>query len=433
MERVAVVGTGYVGLVTGVVLTKLGHQVQCVDRDERKCRMLALGKPTIYEPGIEELLCEGLRSDRLEFTDDLAKATRASDIVFVAVGTPPGPDGEPDLSFLHEALREIAAAIDAPKVLVIKSTVPVGTGDAVRKALSELGVPDGQVEVVNNPEFLREGSAIHDSLHPDRIVVGARDRAAAERVVGLFAKTGAPALITDSRSAEMVKYASNCFLAAKISFVNGLSRLCELSGADIDAVAEGMGMDPRIGPQFLKSGLGWGGSCFPKDVQGLLHVSQELGYDFRLLQEVWNLNEEQTDRFVDRMRERLGGFDGKRVAVLGIAFKPNTDDIRGAKALQIMASVVEEGGAVCAYDPVARENAVAEFPNADYAGDPYDAAEGADAVVLATEWPELVQLDLKRLARRVAQPILFDGRRALDPECAQVAGFDYFAVGSRRN
>ncbi|RYG25084.1 UDP-glucose/GDP-mannose dehydrogenase family protein [bacterium] len=427
--KVAVVGTGYVGLVTGVVLAQLGNDVICVDKDPEKVAKLRQGIPPIYEPGMEEALKRGLEDGFLQISDSVAEATAKSEIVFIAVGTPPGLDGTPDMTAVRAVANEIAPHIKRHTVIVNKSTVPVGSGDMVEEIIRSHGVPSHLFDVVSNPEFLREGSAIRDTLEPDRVVIGAKRRDAALRLVELYAPLERPMLITDLASAELIKYASNSFLALKISFINAISRLCEVCGADVKDVAKGMGYDQRIGPQFLQAGLGWGGSCFPKDVQGLLKVAGNLGYDFDLLQSVIDINSEQVEHFVRRMETRLGGFKGKRIAIMGLAFKPNTDDIRDAKSLDIIRHVTAAGATVCAYDPIAMDNVRPIFPEIEYADGVFDVTTDADALVVVTEWNEFRQLDLNRLGACMKQRIMFDGRRLYKRETAERAGFEYFTIG----
>jgi UDPglucose 6-dehydrogenase len=429
--KVAVIGTGYVGLVTGVVLADLGNDVICVDNNLEKVEMLKQGIPPIYEPGVEEILRRTLAEGRFKVTSDIAHATKESEIVFIAVGTPPAEDGTPDLTAVRAVAKEIAKSLDKYTVVVNKSTVPVGSGDLVERIICDEGVPEHLFDVVSNPEFLREGSAISDTLEPDRIVIGAKRREAALKLVELYATLERPMIITDLNSAELIKYASNSFLAMKISFINAISRICEKCNANVSDVAKGMGSDSRIGPQFLYAGLGWGGSCFPKDVQGLLTVSQQLGYDFELLQEVIDINEEQTHRFLDRLETRLNGFNGKTVGLLGLAFKSNTDDIRDAKSLVIIERILKSGGKVKAYDPVATDNVREIYPDLDYVGSAYEVGNDADAVVLVTEWNEFRRLDLVRLGQNMKQRLLFDGRRIYTYELAERAGFEYHTIGQK--
>lgn len=428
--KVAVIGTGYVGLVTGVVLANLGNEVVCVDNDPDKVAKLRQGISPIYEPGVEEMLQSNLSLGNLTISESIGDAVRASEIVFIAVGTPPGPDGTPDLTFVKIVAEGIADAIDKPTIVVNKSTVPVGSGDLVEGIIAGKGVPKELFDVVSNPEFLREGQAVNDTLYPERIVIGAERREAATKLVELYAFLERPMIITDRRSAEMIKYAANSFLAMKISYINAVSRLCELCGANVGVVAKGIGTDSRIGPQFLQAGLGWGGSCFPKDVQGLIKIAEQHDYDFKLLKEVVEINEDQTKHFVRRIERRLDGLQGKKIGLLGLAFKPDTDDIRDAKSLVIIQEILAAGGEVQAYDPIAAENVAKVFPQIRYCADPYEVAEGADALVLVTEWKEFRWLDLHRLADAMRTKTLFDGRRFYQEEAAQRAGLEYFTIGS---
>jgi UDPglucose 6-dehydrogenase len=428
--KIAVIGTGYVGLVTGVVLAHMGNDVVCVDNDPEKVEKLRKGIPTIYEPGIEEMLKRALADGRLRISDSVPEATRASDIVFIAVGTPPAPDGTPDVTAVRAVAALIGQNIDKYTVIVNKSTVPVGSGEMVEKVLLEQGAPEFLFDVVSNPEFLREGSAIHDTLFPDRIVIGARKREAATKLVELYAGLERPMHITDLESAELIKYGSNSFLAMKISFINAMSRICEEAGANVADVAKGMGADDRIGPQFLGAGLGWGGSCFPKDVRGLIVTAERLGYDFKLLKAVEEINETQPIRFLDRLDRRLGGLAGRTIAMLGLAFKPNTDDIRDARSLVLIEKILERGGTVRAYDPVAEPHVRRLFPQIEYAPHIVECARGADAILLVTEWNEFKQIDLKKLAEVMPRPLLFDGRRVYTRQAAERAGFEYHTIGS---
>jgi UDPglucose 6-dehydrogenase len=429
--KVAVIGTGYVGLVTGVVLAQLGNDVICVDNDSEKVAKLRQGTPPIYEPGVEEMLRQGLKDGFLRISDSIAEAVKASDVVFIAVGTPPSADGTPDLTAVRAVATEIAKNIDKYTVIVNKSTVPVGSGDMVEKIILSHSVDPSLFDVVSNPEFLREGSAIHDTLHPDRIVIGAKNRNAAVKLVDLYATLQAPMIVTDLNSAELIKYGANSFLAMKISFINALSRICELCDANVADVAAGIGSDNRIGNQFLNAGLGWGGSCFPKDVQGMVKVAEDLGYDFHLLRDVIRINEEQTLHFLRRLEHKLGGLTGKRIALMGLAFKPNTDDIRDAKSLVMIDFILSKGGSVVAYDPVAEENVRELYPNIEYAPSVYELSENADAIVVVTEWNEFRNLDLDRIGKSMRQRVIFDGRRLYDRAKAVRAGFEYFTIGSK--
>jgi UDPglucose 6-dehydrogenase len=428
--KVSIIGTGYVGLVTGVVLAEMGNDVLSCDKDPDKVAKLRQGVPPIYEPGVEEILRRTLADGFFKVTESVAEATKHGDVVFIAVGTPPGPDGAPDLTAVKEVAHEIAKNIDKYTIVVNKSTVPVGSGDMVENIIREHGVPKPLFDVVSNPEFLREGSAVWDTMNPDRIVIGAKNREAAVRLLELYAPLEAPSIITDLNSAELIKYASNSFLALKISFINAVSRVCELCGADVNDVAKGMGTDHRIGRQFLQAGLGWGGSCFPKDVEGLVKVSQHLGYDFEILKAAQAVNQDQVRHFMGRVERRLGSFKKKTVALLGLAFKPNTDDIRDAKSLEIIDILLKGGATVRAFDPVAMDNVKDVFPSVHYVGHVYEAAEEADCLILVTEWNEFRQLDLERVGRSMRSKILFDGRRCFTRQVAERAGFEYYTVGS---
>lgn len=428
--KVAVIGTGYVGLITGVVLADLGNDVICVDNNIEKVKTLQDGIPPIYEPGLEEMMGRAIRGHHLQFSTSIEFATGQSEIIFIAVGTPPAEDGTPDLSGVIAVATEIGKHVKHHVVVVNKSTVPVGTGDLVEKTIASQGVSLELFDIVSNPEFLREGSAISDTLNPDRIVIGAKRREAAEKLSELYAVLGAPIIHTDLNSAELIKYGANAFLATKISFINALSRLCELCGANVDDVAKGMGYDKRIGRAFLNAGLGWGGSCFPKDVLGLVKTAELLGYDFGILNEVIRVNDQQTMHFVSRIETELGGFKGKRIALMGLAFKPDTDDIRDAKSLLIIEELLSKGATVCAYDPMAADHVKVLYPDVHYATDVYELAKQADALVVVTEWNEFRQIDLERLKSQMARPLLFDGRRIYLRSTAEQAGFKYFSIGS---
>jgi UDPglucose 6-dehydrogenase len=429
--RVAVIGTGYVGLVHGVVLADLGNEVICVDNNPEKVEMLKKGISPIYEPGIEEFLERNLREGRLSISSSIQDATRASEIIFIAVGTPPGEDGTPDMTAVRAVAKEIGRAIDKPIVVVNKSTVPVGSGELVADLIRASGADPALFHVVSNPEFLREGSAIFDTLNPDRIIIGAKNPESASKLVELYSTMDKPILVTDLESAELIKYCSNSYLAMKISFINAVSRLCEACGGNVADVAKGMGLDTRIGSQFLGAGLGWGGSCFPKDTAGMISVAENLGYDFQLLKAVVEINDTQTTHFVDRLRTRLGGFSGKTIGLLGLAFKPNTDDIRDAKSLIIADIILGEGGKVKGFDPVAMPNVKLAEPRIQFCEKAYDVADGADALILVTEWNEFKQLDLGRLGSGMTTKILFDGRRVYQKEQVEKNGFEYFTIGSR--
>jgi UDPglucose 6-dehydrogenase len=430
--NICVVGTGYVGLVTGAVFADLGNDVLCVDNDAAKIADLAAGRMPIYEPGLEEMVARNVADGRLGFTTDLPSAVRRSVIVFITVGTPPKADGQTDLGAVEDVARGIAEAMERYTVVVNKSTAPVGTGDFVREVIERHQAAPVPFDVVSNPEFLREGSAIEDTLRPDRIVIGAPTQQVAMTLLELYAPLERPMIITDVPSAEMIKYASNAFLATKISFINAIANVCELAGADVTQVMKGMGLDPRIGAGFLSAGLGYGGSCFPKDADSLVQTSAALGYDFALLRAVVEVNRERAAHFVDTIAKVLGPLDGRVVAVLGLAFKPNTDDLREAKSIEVIERLLERGATVRAYDPVAMPHASRTLPGAvAYCESPYDAARGADAVALVTEWNEFKFLNLERLREAMRRPVVFDGRNLWEPGRMRRLGFEYHSIGRK--
>jgi len=429
--NISVVGTGYVGLVTGAVFADLGNDAVCVDKDPAKIEMLRAGQMPIYEPGLEELVHRNVADGRLSFTTELEPAVRRSDIVFIAVGTPPKASGESDLSAVEEVALGIARAIDRYKVIVNKSTVPVGTGDLVRDIIQRNRRRPIDFDVVSNPEFLREGSAIEDTLRPDRIVIGAPSQQVAMTLLELYAPLERPMIITDVHSAEMIKYASNAFLAMKISFINAIANLCELASADVTQVVKGMGLDPRIGRDFLQPGLGYGGSCFPKDTDSLIQTAASLGYDFRLLRAAVEVNRERAQRFVALIRKILDPVEDRVVAVLGLAFKAKTDDMREARSVEVIQGLLEAGARVRAYDPAAMANAKAVLPAVEYCQSSYDAADGADAVAIVTEWNEFKLLNLERLRGLMRRPLVFDGRNIYEPERMRRLGFEYHSIGRR--
>jgi UDPglucose 6-dehydrogenase len=430
--NICVVGTGYVGLVTGAVFADLGNDVVCVDKVRAKIDSLKAGRMPLYEPGLEEMVARNVDDGRLTFTIDLPAGVRQSDVIFIAVGTPSRESGETDLSHVEAVAAEIGRAMDRYKVVVTKSTVPVGTGELVREVVARHQPTPVEFDVVSNPEFLREGSAIEDTLRPDRIVIGALNQPAAMRLVELYAPLERPMIITDLPSAEVIKYASNAFLAAKISFINAIANVCEAAGADVTQVMKGMGLDDRIGAAFLQAGLGYGGSCFPKDVDSLIHTAGQLGYDFRLLKSVVEINRERAARLVETIRKVLSPLDDKTVAVLGLAFKPNTDDMREAKSVEVIQQLHAAGATIRAYDPVATDNARALLPaGVSYSASPYEAAQDADAVVLVTEWNEFKFINLERLRRVLRRRVIFDGRNIWEPERMRRLGFEYHSIGRK--
>ena len=433
--RIAMIGTGYVGLVSGACFADFGHRVCCVDKDAAKIDGLNAGKMPIWEPGLEALVKSNAERGRLTFTTDVPSAVEDAEAVFIAVGTPARRgDGHADLTFVFEAVRELAKVMKPGTVVVTKSTVPVGTGDRIEAILREEGVADAPV--ASNPEFLREGAAIADFKHPDRIVVGANDERAREVLREIYRPlflNRAPILFTGRRTAELTKYAANAFLAVKISFINEIANLCEAVDADVQDVARGIGLDNRIGAKFLHAGPGYGGSCFPKDTLALLRTADEAGVDQRIVRTTVAVNEERKVEMAERVVRVLGGdVSGKRIAVLGLAFKPNTDDMRDAPAIPIIKALVDRGAEVSAYDPVAREQAEQTLGGIEFAEDAYAAASGADAVVIVTEWDEFRALDLDKIATSLKGKVLVDLRTVYDREEAEGAGLAYFGVGRGR-
>jgi UDPglucose 6-dehydrogenase len=434
MRNLCVIGVGYVGLVTGACLADLGNRVICLNRNEAKSDNLKKGIMPIYEPGLEEIVRRNYTAGRLDFTTSYDEALNDVEYVFIAVGTPSGAEGEADLVHVNQASEGIAKRLHYPTIIVNKSTVPIGTGDWVSDIVRE-NMPDEDIEfsVVSNPEFLREGSAVYDFMNPDRIVLGSLDSAAAQRVAELYYPLQAPIIITDLRTAEMIKYASNAFLATKISFINEIANICEALGADVTEVARGMGMDQRIGPQFLGAGVGWGGSCFPKDVKALAHMAATHGAHPQLLRAVMEINYDQRKRVIQKLRDILGGFRGKTLGILGLAFKPNTDDMRDAPSIEIIHMLQHEGAQIKAYDPQAVETAKRILTNVEYCKNPYAVAEDADALILVTEWNEFKQLDMMRIKETMRQPILLDGRNIYEPRMMKETGFIHRGMGRGYN
>jgi len=427
--RICVIGTGYVGLVTGTVFADLGNNVFCVDVDAAKVAQLSKGIMPIYEPGLEEIVKRNLTEGRIVFSTEVGECVRKSEIIFICVGTPSKNEGETDLSQVESAAKVIGQNINEYKVVVNKSTVPVGTGNLVRRIITENEKTKVEFDVVSNPEFLREGSAISDALNPDRIVIGAPSKNVAMKLIELYATLGAPMYITDVVSAELIKYASNSFLATKISFINAIADICELAGANITDVARGLGADKRIGRDFLNAGLGYGGSCFPKDISSLEHTARKLGYDFGLLRSVMYINDARAHRLVAKIESHFKNLDGLCFAVLGLSFKANTDDLRDAKSLEILEMLTGKGANVRAYDPVTMEKAKVLFPDVIYADNPYEAAEDADAIILVTEWREFLSLDMERLKKVMKSPVIYDGRNIFDMEKLKGLGFEYHGMG----
>jgi len=430
MAAITVIGTGYVGLATAVCLAELGHRVTGLDIDAEKIGKLRQGMSPIYEPGLVDLLGRGMAAGRLSFTTDYAEAVPGAEFVFIAVATPMGRRGDADIVFVKQAAQSIAKAMRAPLTIVNKSTVPIGTGDIISRIVHENLGTEIPFQVICNPEFLREGTAIQDFMHPDRLVLGAHDRAAAESVAAVYERLDAPVLFTDLYTAEMIKYASNAFLATRISFINEIARICERVDADVKVVAEGMGMDRRIGPLFLEAGIGYGGSCFPKDVKALARMAETMGYHPELLDTVMEINEDQRKLVVDKLREVLGSLRDQTIGVLGLAYKPNTDDIREAPAMAVIQSLLEKGAHVRAYDPAAIPNAKRLLNSSvEYCEDAYATARGADALLLVTEWDEFRRLDFDRIKPVMRRPVLVDGRNIYDPKAMRDRGFIYRGVG----
>lgn len=429
--NICMVGTGYVGLVTGACLADFGMHVVCVDKDEAKIEALQRGHIPIYEPGLEEIVGKNERAGRLRFTTDLKAGIESSLAIFIAVGTPPNPDGSPDLTFVRQVAEAVAEHMNGYKVVVTKSTVPTGTGKMIEQILrASNGRHD--FSVVSNPEFLREGSAVADFLRPDRIVIGTSDARAVEVMKEIYSPLfliETPFVITDVASAELIKYASNGFLAVKISFINEIARLCELMGADVHDVARGMGLDRRIGSQFLHPGPGFGGSCFPKDTAAAADLARQNGYRFRIIEATMEVNRETKARMIEKIAEAAGPLAGKTAAVLGLSFKPETDDIRESPALAVVADLVAAGASVRAFDPAAMENSRAALPDLTYASDVYDCVRGADFVVLATEWNEFRALDLDRLGGLLKSRTMIDLRNVYEPAEMRAAGWKYMGVG----
>lgn len=430
MSKICVIGTGYVGLVTGTCFADLGNYVHCLDIDETRISKLHKGIMPIYEPGLQQLVEQNVKAGRLIFTTNYSDALKDAEIAFIAVGTPSGVDGEADLQYVRQAAESIAELVDSEIIVVNKSTVPVGTGDWVAEVIQKKrNGRQLELNVVSNPEFLREGSAINDFMQSDRVVLGSENRSAAEKVAELYSPLRCPVLITDLRTAEMIKYASNAFLATRISFINEIANVCEELGADVKVVAQGMGLDKRIGSAFLDAGLGWGGSCFPKDVKALAHMAVLHGTHPQLLQAVMEINRNQRRRLVYKLRKALGSLNDKTIGILGISFKPNTDDIREAPALEVIHLLQNEGAHIRAYDPQSMENAAQVLKRVELCENPYKVAEGADALVLATEWNEFKQIDFERILPLMRQPVIMDGRNLWDENTLSNMGFQYFGVG----
>ncbi|MBE5102878.1 UDP-glucose dehydrogenase family protein [Priestia aryabhattai] len=428
--KISVIGTGYVGLVTGVCLSEIGHFVTCIDIDEKKVNMMKQGISPIYEPGLEDLMKKNIKDGRLNFSSDHKSSFVNSDVIYIAVGTPQKMSGAADLSYIEEAAKSIAYHITSDTVVVTKSTVPVGTNDYIKDIIINNLSNDVKVSIVSNPEFLREGSAVNDTFSGDRIVIGTDNKYVADFMEDIYKNLNIPVFKTDIRSAEMIKYASNAFLATKISFINEIANICEKVGADIEDIAIGMGQDKRIGKDFLKAGIGYGGSCFPKDTNALVQIAGNNEHNFELLKSVIKVNNNQQKTLVNRLVNRFAELKGKRIAILGIAFKPNTDDIREAASIVIINELAKLGADIIAYDPIAIENAKKILPKEiSYASSVNDALSDADAALILTEWEEIKEINLSKLSNTMKEPILFDGRNCFSLEEVRVSNVEYHSIG----
>ncbi|MFH1283607.1 MAG: UDP-glucose/GDP-mannose dehydrogenase family protein [bacterium] len=428
-KKVAIVGTGYVGLVTGSCLAEIGHKVLCIDNNTEKINQLKKSIIPIYEPGLKKIVEKNSRRGRLSFSTSIKEGVSQADIIFIAVNTPPREDGSADLSFVETVAREIALSMKSYKIIVEKSTVPVETGSWVETTIKRSITKNVQFDVVSNPEFLREGCAINDFLKPDRIVIGVKTKKAEKIMKELYRPIKAPLIITDIKSAEIIKHASNSFLATKISFINSVANICERVGADVKKVAVGMGLDKRINPSFLNAGVGYGGSCFPKDVSAFYWISKKLGYDFKILQAVKNVNENQKKHFMTVLEETIWNLKEKTVGVLGLSFKPDTDDLRNAPALEIIKKILDLGARIKVYDPVCMDKVKIIFPEIEYCKNIYECAADCDCLLLITEWDEFKKMDIKKIKKIMKTPVLLDGRNIFEPKSMKKLGFIYKGIG----
>ncbi len=428
-----IIGSGYVGLTTGACFAEVGHKVICVDNDQRKIDSLLAGKIPIYEPGLEDLVHRNVAAHRLSFTTSIEHGVDSSQIVFIAVPTPPQPDGSVDLSYIERVAREIAAVLKDYRVVVDKSTVPVKTGEKVTETIKRYNKAGADFDVVSNPEFLREGCAVEDLMKPDRIVIGSNSERATALMKQVYEPFISPVIVTDINSAELIKHAANSFLALKISYANALSAICEASGADIEKVADGIGADKRIGRHFLNAGLGYGGSCFPKDIAAFIAICDDLGVPFNLLKEVQRINRTQRERFIKRIRDTLWVLRDKKLAVWGLTFKPDTDDVRSSVAIDVVNDLLSEGAEVSVFDPKGMEKCrdLKLIEGARFADSALDAINGAEALIIATEWREFENVDLAQVKNRMHTPLVFDGRNLFDPQTMKMLGFTYYGVGRR--
>ncbi|MEW6101476.1 MAG: UDP-glucose/GDP-mannose dehydrogenase family protein [Candidatus Omnitrophota bacterium] len=428
--NISIIGSGYVGLVTGACFAELGNKVLCVDNDSKKIAQLLKGRIPIYEPGLEELIKNNMKQKRLNFTSGIKEAVRTSEIIFIAVGTPPLHNGEADLTSIEYVASLIASHMNGYRLIVEKSTVPVQTGQWVKHTIDTHIKHKVKFDVASNPEFLREGSAINDFMHPDRIVIGVESKKARDILTSLYKPLNAPIVVTNIKSAELIKHASNAYLATKISFINALSCICDKVGADVRQVAEGMGLDKRIGPAFLNAGIGYGGSCFPKDLDAFITISEKIGYDFRLLSAVKGINEEQKRALLRKIKDALWIIKDKNIGVLGLAFKPNTDDIRNAPSVELIQMLLEEGAKIKAYDPQAMKKAKEILPaGVKFCRDSYEAAKGSDCLLIVTEWDEFKELDFSKVKKLLKRPLVIDGRNIYEPATLKKLGFKYYGIG----
>jgi len=430
MKDISIIGSGYVGLVSGTCLAEIGHSVLCVDSDREKIRKLQDGVVPIYEPGLKELIAKNRKAGRLSFSTSVKKAVENSEIIFIAVQTPPRENGEADLYYVESVARQIAQLMDRYKVIVSKSTMPVETGKKIKETIRTYCSKDIEFDVVSNPEFLKEGSAVEDFLHPQRIVVGVETKRAEKIMRELYRPIRAPFIATNIETAEIIKHSCNAFLATKISFINALSNLCEKVGADVEEVARAMGLDKRIGKSFLKAGIGYGGSCFPKDVDAFVHIAAQKGYDFELLRVVQKINQFQKENFVKKIKKALWNLKDKKIGVLGLSFKPNTDDMRNAPSIDIIKTLIKEGVLVKAYDPAAMKKARKIFKDKIiYSSNLYETARGSDALIILTEWDEFKKMNLERIRKLLKVKIIIDGRNMFEPQKMSRLGFKYICIG----
>lgn len=429
--NISIIGSGYVGLVSGACFAELGNKVICVDNDAKKITALKKGMIPIYEPGLEELIAINTQKRRLKFSTSIKEAVEASEIIFIAVGTPPLEDGEADLTGIENVARNIALNLPGYRLIVEKSTVPVATGGWVKHTICAYIKRKVKFDVASNPEFLREGQAINDFMHPDRIVIGVESKKARDILTNLYQPLNAPIVVTDIASAELIKHASNSFLATKISFINAVSQICEKAGADVERVAEGMGLDKRIGRNFLNAGIGYGGSCFPKDLDAFIKISEKLGYDFSLLRAVKEINQQQREFFIKKIKDILWIIKDKHIGVLGLSFKPNTDDIRSSPAIEIIRQLQDEGALVKVYDPQAMPKAKGVLAKVKFCSGAYEVCRGSDCLLVLTEWDEFKELDFLRVKKLLKRPVIIDGRNIYDPKTMERLGFNYSSIGRK--